>query len=616
MFLIQSVGAALLLLLTLIHFSFSARSAHGAVNLPEGFHDEEIVSGLDEPVGFAFLPDGRIIIIEQNSGRLWLVVNGQLDQSGPLWEIEEVAPQHWERGLLGIAVDPEFPSRPYVYAYFSNSVTSTNDVIMVSLTGDLADGNSTALSVAASSRYLILQVPDENPQHNGGTLRFGPDGMLYVSLGEDHHHCEAQDLSTLNGRILRLDVSSLPGSGPGPPDKATLIPEDNPFAGSNNNARLTFCYGLRNPFRFNIDPVTGRLLIGDVGLDWFEEICLARGGENFGWPFREGLALRTWPECEEPGGPGGTHYEPPILAYDRTAFSPASILTGDIYRGAGYPDQFFFPPEYDGSVFYIEIFQGWMRRIVETDTGWVHPASVAGQPDEMNWATGFVRAADVQVGPDGALYYVRQVNPDIAPPSGALRRIIYYNPTLQVEPASVQFEVASARPESTIVTIANGGNGTFVWDATTALASSWLFIDPISGDPGQSMTIRVDPVGLSVGVYRDTVIVSAPDASNTPVAIPVTLSLESARIRPFVTPNPFNPNAQPASIQFYLEQAGPVTITVYDLTGEMVEMLYSGSRGTGWQVVEWNGSGVASGAYLCRILASQADQVVTIILKR
>jgi cysteine-rich repeat protein len=384
--------------------------------LPSAFADDVVASGLSQPASFAFLPDGRSLVVEQVTRQIRLVVNGGFGATDPLHTIADVNTSGGERGLLGIAVDPGFPARPYIYVYFSHSGTATNYLSMFALAGDLSDGSSTNLQLVAASRFDVLtDIPDAASNHNGGTLRFGPDGALYASLGEDADRCAAQSPSSLKGAILRLSVANLPGAGAGPPVKSTLVPAGNPFSGPDDNARLAFAFGLRNPFRFQIDPVSGALFIGDVGELEYEEANRAVGGENFGWPFREGPEIRTPAGCSEPGGPGASSYAAPIAYYNRTGVNPAAIIGSGPYRPVDPPFDASFPPEYDGNYFFAEYYQGFLRRLEESGGAWI-PAPAPGQPSATDWATELVGPGDFQTGPDGALYYVSQA-------AGTLRRI-------------------------------------------------------------------------------------------------------------------------------------------------------------------------------------------------
>jgi hypothetical protein len=154
-----------------------------------------------------------------------------------------------------------------------------------------------------------------------------------------------------------------------------------------------------------------------VGWILYEELDEAVGGENFGWPFREGPVLRAPPDCSEPGGTGSQSYAAPIAAYDRSSLGSASIIAGPRYRpspGGAYN----FPGVYHGAVFYAEYFGGFIRVIQENGGTWSPLGPVSGQPNATDWATGIVTVGDFNLGPDGAIYYLRQF-------PGSLRRIIY-----------------------------------------------------------------------------------------------------------------------------------------------------------------------------------------------
>jgi len=410
-------------------FVFSFPNPSSAATVPTGFVDQLVVGGLAQPAGFAFLPDGRILFTEQKTRRIRMIVEGELSTTDPITTLADVQTAGGEQGLLGMAIDPAWPARPYVYVYFDHSGTSTIYISMFTASGDLND--STSHNLTLGSRYdIITDIPDAAGNHNGGTLRFGPDGKLYASLGEDADYCRAQDSSSLKGVILRFSVDSLPRAGTGPAPKSVLIPAGNPFPGS-DNARLAWAYGLRNPFRFNIDLQTGNLYIADVGQNNYEEVSECAGGENFGWPFREGPLVRTVAGCTEPGGSGNGSFVAPIAYYDRSGFT-ASVISAGLYRPIAGPNFYNFPVEYDGDYFFIDYYQGFMRRIKKSGSVWITPPPVPGQPDGTNWAAGFVSGSDFQVGPDGALYYLLQfVN--FAPNSGQLRRMAFLKGDLNLD---------------------------------------------------------------------------------------------------------------------------------------------------------------------------------------
>jgi glucose/arabinose dehydrogenase len=416
----------------LLAFALGASTAHAQGELlPDGFAFESVIVDVFEPgrpVGFAFLPDSRILIIERNTGFVRVHVPGTA--SAPLIHTIPDLDIEAERGLLGIAVDPDWPTRPYVYVYYSHD-TSTGRVEMLTADGALSDAASDSLSFASS--YLLFDdLPDGNPIHNGGTLRFGPDGMLYLSLGDDGVACRAQDPSILAGGILRLDVSSMPGAGAGPPPKADLVPASgNPLGGPGDNERLFWAWGFRNPYRFTIDPLTGDLAIGEVGLTTEEEVDVlpypAGAGSNCGWPQREGTV--------DPGlgltcGEGATFVEP-VATYPH-GFG-AAVVGGPIYRapdGAASP----WPAAYEGSLFYTDFYQAFLRRLVFDGAQWGPADPVPGQPDAENWGANFYYFADLQTGPDGAMYLMRLI-PFTGRPSG-LYRIVSTAPTSAPEVAA------------------------------------------------------------------------------------------------------------------------------------------------------------------------------------
>jgi glucose/arabinose dehydrogenase len=317
------------------------RAASAQAVLPTGFADQLVVGGLSFPTGIAFLPDGRLLFVEQNSARIRLLVNDALAATDPVATVPNVR-IGGERGLLGIAVDPGFPARPYVYVHCNDASALVVRISRFTVGGDLTFTGNGSLTINTATRYdLIASVPDLNSNHNGGTLRFGPDGMLYASFGEDDAGCAAQDTSGLRGVILRLDVSRLPAGGGGPAPRALITPPGNPFANGGLNARLIWAFGLRNPFRFHIDPLNGALFIADVGESQWEEIDRApAGGLDFGWVRFEG------PELHDATCALALPATPPIHYYDRSGTTAASISAG-LYRppaGAARP----FPGEYEG----------------------------------------------------------------------------------------------------------------------------------------------------------------------------------------------------------------------------------------------------------------------------
>jgi glucose/arabinose dehydrogenase len=425
--------------------AFAPRPAGGVPVVPTGFVDELVVAPLDAPTNSCLMPDGRIFVVEQYTAQVRLVVHGAMSAIDPAGVVPGIR-SGGEAGLLGVAVDPGFPARPYVYVQGTHLATSTVRIWRYTLTGDLAFTGNGAMALDPASQYLVLaNGPDLNPSHNGGTLRFGPDGRLYSSIGDDENSCLAQSLSTLNGKILRLDVSQLPPGGGGPPRYATITPADNPFvAHPDTVARLVWAWGLRNPFSFTIDPPTGCLHIGDVGSQQWEEVdIVCAAGRNFGWPHYEG-AHRTTVQCP---GIDTTQFVPPSHEYFHDGAGWA-VFSGPLYRlppGATSP----FPAEYENTYFYGDTWRSVIRRLVPAGGGaWTPAAAVPGQPNATDWVTGIRYITSMFVGPDGSLYYTMLYRVEPANGPGELRRIRYTESLVGVGDGGVAAGVAfvAARP--------------------------------------------------------------------------------------------------------------------------------------------------------------------------
>lgn len=380
-----------------------------AVTLPTGFTSERVgfgPFGSGRPVGFALLPDGRILMVERNTGHVRVNAVGATS-SVIFHTLADVNFVGGEQGLLGVCVDSNWPARPYVYFHY-NHTSGFVYVSMLEAQGDLTDPASSNLTLT-NPFHLLADLPDVSELHQAGTVRFGPDDMLYVSLGDDGNACNSQTLATLAGKILRIDVSGMPQAGTGPPSKTDLVPAGNPHAGPGLNEQLVWAEGLRNPFRFTMDPVTGDLFLGDVGLISYEEVdhipFASGGGQNFGWPQREGPID---PGLGLPCGAGGT-FDEPIFSYGRS--EGFTVIVGPRYRDAGPTAKHRFPPEYDGSLFFMDFYLGTWWRLIEGSSGWEIAPPVAGQADLDHWATGFSLVSDIQQGPDGAIYYCNLIPP-------------------------------------------------------------------------------------------------------------------------------------------------------------------------------------------------------------
>lgn len=328
-----------------------------AANVNTGFTDTTYVSGLTRPTHMTFAPDGRIIVSEQD-GKIRIVKNGQL-LSG--YALKLGVSKAGERGVMGTALDPNFASNGYIYIFYTGGPSPThNRVGRFKMTGDTID--------PASEKVLIDLPPLDSVYHNSGDLHFGPDGKLYISVGENAKGTPAMKMDTLLGKILRMNSD---GS----------IPTDNPFYNSvSGEYRLIYQLGLRNPYTFNINPANGRLFINDVGESSFEEVNTGPAGANFGWPSTEGPTSNP-------------QFTSPIYYWAHTAGGGAS-MGGDFYPTSGGN----FPSAYKGSYVFGDHTTGWIKAINPSTGALVGTISKSG----------IVSMSDIDVGPDGAVYYVER----------------------------------------------------------------------------------------------------------------------------------------------------------------------------------------------------------------
>ena len=425
----------------LILFAAVLPATSGAA-LPTNFIDEPVAGGFNSPSSLAILPDGRALVVELSVARILMIRDGVVTTLVTVSNVRTGG----ERGLLGIAVDPQWPARPYVYVHSTSSLAFEIRVSRFTVTGDLDNTGSGALAISSASRYeVVTGLPDDIGIHNGGTLRFGPDGMLYVSLGEDGDACEAQVRSSLKGKILRLDVRSLPSGPGGPPPRASIAPADNPFIQSASDAeKLVWAYGLRNPFRFSIDPDSGGVYIADVGESSWEEISEVKsGGQNLGWPWYEGPA--TFSSCA--GSPGTTLF--PIHAYAHDPNQGQAIVSGPLLRRGEPSAGVQFPAEYEGNLFFSDYYVGQLVRLTRSGSTWEVAAPVPGQTNPDSWGTGYSFVSDYQFHPEGSIWYTKQ-------DAGTVRRIRSAWPAVDVAtnpqaraPDDDLFDIQGRRVEKT-----------------------------------------------------------------------------------------------------------------------------------------------------------------------
>ena len=403
------------------------------------FVTNEIANGFDTPIEVEFLPDGRILVAEQD-GVVRIVNADGTVQSTPLLDIRSIVNSGTkDRGMIGFAVHPDFENNPYIYASFTYDPPETANLsglagpdgngarvarisrFTVNEAGTFADPNSEFVLVGGNSTFANIGdpsirpglndphscldgngnpvedcIPADETSHTIGELEFGPDGNLYIASGDggsfgrvDPINLRALDTDSLAGKILRID----PITGQGV--------SDNPFfdGDPNSNQSKVFVYGVRNPFRFalNDDPANPTIYIGDVGWTQWEEINVGTGGENFGWPAYEGGNGVS----NETGGYRDLAEVQQYYATNPDVTAPAwarlhsdggrAIVMGD-FVGSNYQSV------YDGTLIFTDIGDQVLRAARFNSAGEVINVEVVSSQ------LGFI--VDIETGNDGFLYYV------------------------------------------------------------------------------------------------------------------------------------------------------------------------------------------------------------------
>jgi glucose/arabinose dehydrogenase len=301
----------------------TGRAASPALQDSSTVRLQQVVGGLTEPVFVTHAGDGsnRLFVVEK-AGTIRIVTGGQV-QSTPFLDIRSlVESDSFEQGLLGLSFHPSYESNGRFYVYYTavNGGANTLAQFQVSADRNRADPNS---------RRVLFSIPDTYTNHNGGMLAFGPDGYLYVGTGDGGSAGDpdnnAQNLGSLLGKILRLDVNS-----DGTSERPYGIPSSNPFVTRSGARGEIWAYGLRNPWRWSFDRQSGDLFIGDVGQQAYEEISFqpggSTGGQNYGWRIMEGL------HCYNPAsGCSQSGLTLPIVEYSHG--EGCSVTGGYVYRG-------------------------------------------------------------------------------------------------------------------------------------------------------------------------------------------------------------------------------------------------------------------------------------------
>ena len=450
------------------------------ISSASGFRNEILATNLNLPTSMAFLPDGGMLVGELG-GRIRLLAPPYTQpEPTPFLQLSNVGRNSNEQGLYAIAVDPNFEDNHYFYVYYTLGTPNQDRLSRFT-------ANATHTGTVPGSELVLFQDPGtSNADHHGGGIAFGNDGKIYLATGDNLDPASSQDLTSPRGKILRIN-----------PDGT--VPTDNPFYdGAGPNYDAIWALGLRNPFRIYYDAPTGRLFIGEVGGNFTgtatEELNIGARGANYGWPNVEG-----------PNGPQG--YTDPVYSYPHNG-RDACIVAGFVYRGTQ------FPSTYQGSFFFADYVQNWIRRLTfdanGTVTGVFNFEPLDGSVDGP-----YGDIVQLIEGPDGALYYLDMGFSDWTSEFtlSKIRRISYVdsnlppvaaasaNPTTGAPPLTVSFSSAgSSDPE--------GGS----------LSYSWNF-----GDQTTSTLPNPNHTYTSAGSYQARLTVS--DGVNLTLSTPLTISV-------------------------------------------------------------------------------------------
>jgi glucose/arabinose dehydrogenase len=327
-----------------------------------------------------FAPDGRLFVCQQG-GQLRVIKNGSL-LATPFVSIS-VNP-NGERGLLGVAFDPNFAANGFVYVYYTTSSSPIHNRV----SRFTADPGNPDVALAGSEVVLLdLDNLSGATNHNGGAIHFGADGKLYIATGENANPPNSQTLRNTHGKMLRINSDG-------------TIPPDNPFANSSRAKKQIWATGFRNPYTFAVQPGTGRIYVNDVGSAGGgrrEEVNNLFKKGNYGWPFNEGYT-------SDPS------FVSPVFAYSSTFNGSNCAVTGGSFYN---PTSSAYPASYVGKYFFQDLCGNWMAYI---DPDAPDPASTV-----TTFATSITsgQPVDLKVGLDGKLYYL------VRGGGGLVRRIDY-----------------------------------------------------------------------------------------------------------------------------------------------------------------------------------------------
>lgn len=551
------------ILLLFLSTFIAPKNVEAVSSFPSGFVSETVISNLTGPTTIAFAEDGRIFI-GQKDGVVKVFENGTL-LATPFIDLSSQVNNYWDRGLLGIALHPDFPETPYVYLLYTydppqvygngaggrvarlmrvtadpnntNVALAGSEVILLGTNslyeyiGNSSSSGSNVLnppSCELNGEYIQDCIAADSPSHTIGTVTFGTDGSLFVSSGDGAHFSAVDvralrslDIDSLNGKILRIN----PITGEGYPD--------NPFydGDPNSNQSKVYSYGLRNPFRTTINPLTNELYIGDVGWNSWEEINFGRA-ENFGWPCYEGKNngitseqgtykgnAATSATCSDLYAQGISAVQAPSYSYLHTGGS-SSVQAGSFYVGSAYPST------YLNALFIADYNGDWIQYLTFDVNGVGTKYDFGTNVADISESSGIVQLIS---GPDTNLYYVAYNGPSAN--TSEVRRIRYIAGGNTPPTANASADVTSGYVPLTVNFSSAGSydpdaeNLSYTWDfgdGNTGSGESPSHTYTSGGNFTATLTVTdgsndtgTDTVLITVGNLQPTVEITSPAHEST-----------------------------------------------------------------------------------------------------
>jgi glucose/arabinose dehydrogenase len=575
-----------LILLTILLFLSCSDQSSPQFKLQQAFPNLSFTN----PVDLQNAGDGtdRIFVVEQ-AGAIYLFENNAgVTEKKKFLDITDSVSSGGEMGLLGLAFHPNYENNGYFYVnYTKSSPVRRTLIVRFKVSSQNPD------SADRSSSKILMEIVQPYSNHNGGQVAFGPDGYLYIALGDGGSGGDpqnnAQNKSSLLGKLLRIDVDQTQGS------LNYAIPSDNPFKNNTQGFKEEiYAYGLRNPWRFSFDIQTGLLWCADVGQNAWEEIDIVNNGGNYGWRCYEGNHTYDMSKCTD------TNYIPPIWEYPHS--EGISITGGYVYRGPNLPELF-------GKYIYADFGS---KNIWALTYDGINPAT----NQLLLTASRAITSFGVDI--NNELYVVTY--------DGIIYR---FTPTASiVAPTNLRFTVNNAN-SITLNWNDNSDNETGFKIERKVDSGNFVFLETVNENTTTYTDNTVnDTHGYSYRVYAYNSTASSGYSNTTSIVteVPVELNAIPEKFRLIQNyPNPFNPSTKisyaiPSTDSPLLGGARGgsinVKLKVYDVLGNEIATLVNEEKHAGLHEVLWDSANAPSGVYFCQLRSGNSIDTKKMMLLR